>query len=194
MFTGIIEFASVVLFAGCVWHALRYQERGFAQQWFIAGYVFGLLRETIMQVVFISYYYAPGILRLGAAPALVSLLWGGIFYLAYVFTRRIVPTKEYIPFAALTFLIALSLILPIQATGVQLGWWMYEEPGPLVFGGLPVTVPFVWGGGAALFYLVFQRISQTRLPERGKTYAMISFTPILVAVHIIYSLLVSFVI
>lgn len=193
MYTSIIEFASLILFVGCFYHATRYETNGFAQQWFIAGYLFGILREILMQVAFISYYYAPQILRFGAAPALVSLLWPSIFYLAYMFARRIVPAKEYIPFAALAFVIAASLVLPIQATGVQLGWWFYEEPAPLVFGGLPVTVPLVWGAGAALYYIVFEKIRATRLPDRGKTYAMISFTPIVVVVHILFTLALGFV-
>ena len=89
MYTSIIEFASIVLFVGCFFHASRYEGRGFAQQWFVAAYLFGILRETIMQVAFVSYYYAPQIIRLGAAPALLSLLWGSIFYLAYIFAALI---------------------------------------------------------------------------------------------------------
>ena len=191
MYTVIIEAASVVLFLGCVWHAARYEGRWFAQQWFIAGYLFGIFRETVMQVAFQMYFYAPRVLRLGAAPALISLLWGCIFYLAYVFARRLVPVKETAPFSALVFLIGASLILPIEATAAQVGWWIHEDPAPLVFGGVPITIPLVWGGGAVIFALVFRRIQASRLPDRGRMYAMITFAPIMAAVHILYTLALS---
>ena len=191
MDTAIIEAASVVLFLGCVWHATRYEGRWFAQQWFIAGYLFGIFRETVMQVAFQMYFYAPRVLRLGAAPALISLLWGCIFYLAYVFARRLVPVKETAPFSALVFLIGASLILPIEATAAQVGWWIHEDPAPLVFGGVPITIPLVWGGGAVIFALVFRRIQASRLPDRGRMYAMITFAPIMAAVHILYTLALS---
>lgn len=190
MYTPIIEFASVVLFVGCVWHAIRYEGRAFAEQWFIAAYLFAILRETVMQVAFPSYFYAPRILRLGAAPALLSLLWGSLAYLAYVFARRLVPSQQRVPFAALVFLIAASLVLPIQATGVQSGWWWYEEPVPQAFG-VPVTVPLIWGAAAVLLYVIFERLGRTRLPSRGRTYAMITFSPIIAVIHILFSLILA---
>lgn len=188
MFTGIIEFASVVLFVGSYWHAVRFQDKGFALQWFIAGYLFALIRESVMQVAFITYFYAPSTLRLGAAPALISLLWPSLAYLAYVFARRLVPPKEYVPFAALAFIVAASLVLPIEATAAQIRWWLYTDPGPVVFGGMPVVAPLLWGGAAALLYLFFQRVSVSRLPERGRLYAMITLSPIIAALHVVYTL------
>jgi hypothetical protein len=191
MYSGIVQFAAVVLFLGCVWHARYSENRWFAAQWFIAGYLFGIFRETVMQVAFPTYFYDASILRLGAAPALVSLLWGSIAYLAYVFARRLAPPQEYVPFAALVFVIAASLILPIEATATQLGWWVYEDPVPTVFGRVPVTAPAIWGGAAVLFYIFFQRITATRLPPRGQMYAMITFSPIIAALHVLYTLLLA---
>jgi hypothetical protein len=188
MLTGIVEVASVILFAGSVWHATRFDGRAFAEQWFVAAYLFALIREDIMQVAFPNYFYAPSILRLGAAPALVSLLYGSLFYLGYVFARRLVPPTEYVPFAALVFVATACFALPIEATASQVRWWLYEMPGPVIFGDMPVVAPLLWAGGAVLFYVVFQRLRTTRLPERGRLYAMIVIAPILALLHVIYTL------
>src|SRR5574341_383432 len=94
MFTFIVEFMSVILSIGCVWHSARYHGRAFAQQWFIAGYLFAIIRETVAQVVFEMQSYAPSILRIGAAPALISLLWPSLFYVAYHFARQFTASKN----------------------------------------------------------------------------------------------------
>ncbi len=192
MYTIIIQFAAVVLFAGCAWHAAKFEGAAIAQQWFVAGYLFGIIRETVMQVAFPNYFYAPSILRLGAAPALICLLWGALPYLAYVFARRIVPPKETVPFAALMFIAAASFDLPIEATAVQVRWWSYENDyAPFVFGGVPLVVPLLWGGAAAIFFLFLQRVRASRLPERGRTYAMIVFAPVMAALHVVYTLVLT---
>ncbi|MBI4790339.1 MAG: hypothetical protein HY782_25175 [Chloroflexi bacterium] len=191
MYTFMIEFAAVVLFLGSAWHAARYEGRWFAQQWFVAAYVFGLLRETVMQVVFQMPLYASGIARLGAAPAVLSLLWGSLFYLAYVFARRFAPPDEEAPFAALTFLIAASFALPIEATAAQFEWWVYPGASLVLFGAMPVLAPLVWGGAAALYWLFIHRINKSRLPDRGRVYAMITFAPIVALLHVVYTLLLS---
>ncbi len=192
MYTVIIEFAAVILFAGCAWHAAKFQGSGFAQQWFVAGYLFGIIRETIMQVAFPHYFYAPSILRLGAAPALLCLLWAALPYLGYVFAARIVPSRQTVPFAALMFIATASFDLPIEATAVQVRWWIYENDyAPFVFGGVPLVAPLLWGGAAVIFYLFLQRVRGSRLPERGRTYAMITFAPVISALHVIYTLVLS---
>lgn len=191
MLTGVVQVACVVLFVGSALHAIQFEGRAFAEQWFIAAYLFALIREDIMQVAFPNYFYAQSILRLGAAPALVSLLYGSLFYLAYVFARRLAPPTEFVPFAALVFVATVCFALPIEATAAQVGWWRYEMPGPVIFGEMPVVAPLLWGGGAVLFYAVYQRLSATRLPERGRLYAMITFSPIVALLHVIYTLVLE---
>lgn len=189
MYTIIIQFAAVILFAGCAWHAAKFEGSPFAQQWFVAGYLFGIIRETVMQVAFPNYFYAPSILRIGAAPALICLLWAALPYLAYVFTRRIVPPKETVPFAALLFIATASFDLPIEATATVVHWWIFEPTyAPFFFGGVPLVVPLLWGGAAAIFFLFLQRVRTSRLPDRGRTYAMITFAPVMAALHVVYSL------
>ena len=119
MYTGMVEFAAVVIFLGCLWHANRYEGRWFAQQWFIAGYLFGILRETVMQVAFQLYFYSPRLVYFGAAPALVTLLWGSLFYLAFVFARRLVSPKQTAAFLALVFVIALVLAVILASAALS---------------------------------------------------------------------------
>ena len=191
MFTFIAEFLSLVLFVGCAWHASHYESRTFAQQWFVGAYLYVFIRETITQVWLQTYDYAPSIVRLGPAPAIVGLLWGSVFYLAYQFARRFTASERFVPVAALMFVIAASIALPIEATAAQLHWWLYPDPGRTVFGGMPIVVPLVWGGAAAIFYAVFSKVNGSRLPERGKVYAMVTLSPVIAAAHLLYALVLG---
>ncbi len=193
MFTFVVEFLSLVLFVGCAWHAARYESRGFAQAWFIGAYVYAFIRETITQVALQTYAYAPEIVRLGVAQAIVALLWGSVFYLAYQFARRFTASPNFAPVAALMFVIAASLALPIEALAAQLHWWLYADPGHALFGGVPISVPLIWGGGAAIFYAVFSKVNSSRLPDRGKLYAMVTLAPAIAAAHLLFALAVGFI-
>ncbi len=193
MFTFIVEILSFILFVGCAWHATRYESRAFAQQWFVGAYLYVFIRETITQVWLQTYAYAPSIVRLGAAPAIVGLLWGSVFYLAYRFARRFTASQKIVPVAALMFVIAASIALPIEATAAQLHWWLYSEPAHTVFGGVPISVPLAWGGAAAIFYAVFSKVRASRLPEQGKLYAMVTLSPAIAAAHLLYALLLGFI-
>jgi hypothetical protein len=193
MFTFIVEILSLVLFVGSAWHATRFESRAFAQQWFISAYLYVFIRETITQVWLQTYDYAPAIVRLGAAPAIVGLLWGSVFYLAYQFTRRFTASPRFARVAALKFVIAASLALPIEATAAQLHWWLYTDPGRAVFGGVPISVPLVWGSAAAIFYAVFSKVNSSRLPEQGKLYAMVTLSPAIAAAHLLVALALGFI-
>jgi hypothetical protein len=190
MFTFIVEFLSLALFIGCMWHAARYESRAFAQQWFVGAYLYFFIRETIMQVWVQTYIYAPAIVRVGAAPLLLGLLWGSVFYLAYQFARRFVAVRNLM-LAALMFAIAASIALPIEATAAQLHWWLNQEPTRTVFGGVPIIAPLVWGGAAVIFYAVFAKVHASRLPDRGKLYAMVTLSPAIAAAHLLYVLALS---
>jgi hypothetical protein len=192
MFTYLIEFFSLLLCLGCLWHAARFEGRAFAQQWFVGAYLYVFVREVINQVVLQTYTFAPEILRIGVVPALVGLLWGAIFYLAYQFARRFISTERFVPIAALMFLIASSFALPIEATAAQLQWWTYPDAKRTLFGGMPLIVPFIWGGAAVIFYAVFRRVNQSRLPDQGKFYAMVTAAPIISLAHLLYALVLGF--
>lgn len=192
MFTFLIEFFSLVLFLGCVWHALRSQGRPFAQQWFIGAYLYVFIREVINQVVLQTYTFAPDILRIGVVPGIVGLLWGAIFYLAYQFARRFVSTEKFALVAGLMFVITASFALPIEATAAQLQWWTYADIHHTWFGDMPLIAPLSWGGGAIIFYAVFRKVNQSRLPDNGKFYAMVTAAPIASLAHLLYALVLGF--
>ena len=192
MFTFIVELLSIILFVGCVWHAARYESRAFAQVWFIGAYLYFFIRETIMQVWVQMYIYAPSIVRLGAAPLTLGLLWGSVFYLAYHFARRFTASHKFAPVAALMFVITASIALPIEATAAQLHWWLNQDAGRTIFGGVPLTAPLVWGGAAVIFYAVFSKVNAARLPARGKLYAMVTLSPAIAAGHLLYALVLGF--
>jgi hypothetical protein len=192
MFTFIVELLSVILFVGCVWHAARCASRPFAQQWFITAYLFFFIRETIMQVWVQTYIYAPSILRIGAAPLTLGLLWGSVFYLAYRFALRFTEAQDPVRVAVLMFVIAASIALPIEATAAQLHWWLNQDPGRTMFGGVPLSAPLVWGGAAAIFYAVFSKVNAARLPVQGKLYALVTLAPAMSAAHLLYALALGF--
>jgi hypothetical protein len=191
VFTFIVEFLAVILFAGCVWHATRFEGRAFVEQWFLSGFLYFIIRETINQVVLQMYVYAPAILRIGAAPALIGFLWISVFYLAYQFARRFTRSTQYAPVAGLMFLIASSLGLAIEATAAQLRWWVNPDARWKIFGGVPVAAPIMWGIAAVIFYLIFWRVAKSRLPDRGKTYAMITLSPVIAVADLLLGLLAN---
>ena len=193
MFTFIVELLSLVLFMGCIWHAARFESRAFTQVWFVGAFLYYFIRETIMQVWIQTYIYAPSIVRLGAAPLTLGLLWGSVFYLAYQFARRFAAPRNIAPFAALMFVIAASITLPIEATAAQLHWWLNQDPGRTLFGGVPITAPLVWGGAGVIFYAVFSKVNASRLPARGKLYAMVTLSPAIAAAHLLYALVLGFI-
>lgn len=199
MFTFIVEFASLVLFIGCFWHAARYENSAFAQQWFIGAYLAAILRETILQTAFSVYFFAPSVLTIGAAPALLTLLSPSIFYLAYQFAVRFKPlvsSQDKIGqvsarwMLVLVFLISASIGLPLETTAVAARWWVYEAAGRVVLGA-PVFASLIWGGSSFIFYVVFARIRRTPLPDRGKLYASIASAPVVAALQVIWILVVS---
>ncbi len=191
MFTVIIELIAIVLLFGSIWFAARAEGRSFAQQWFTAGYLTALTREILNQVMFRVYVFAPAMMRLGSAPVLVTLLTASIAYLAYAFAKRWIDPQRTWHMGVLVFIIAASLALPIEATAVQLKWWLYTTPTMTWFGGMPITAPLMWGANAVILYAFFWRIHQTRLTEPAKLYAMIALSPIMAAVQMGLIILLS---
>jgi len=200
MFTLILEFTAIILFSGCLWHAAKYNGRAFAQQWFIAGYLAAILRETILQTAFSIYFFAPTILRIGAAPALVTLLSPSIFYLAFQFALRMIPPLSPLDkggeggsraMLGLIFLIATSIGLPLEATAVQARWWTFGESAGRVVLGAPIFASLIWGGSAVIFYWLLARVRATNLPDRGKLYAMIVLASVIAGLQVIWTLLLS---
>lgn len=190
MLTFIVEFAALVLTVATFWHAAKFYGLVYAQQWFIAGYLAAILRETIQQVMFGVYVFAPDALRIGAAPALITLLSPALFYLAYQFALRWASPEKTGRMMALVFVIAASIGLPLEVTAMHAHWWAYETPARALFG-TPLFAPLIWGGGAAMFCGIFARVASSPLPERGKLYAMITLAPVIAAAQVIWILVLS---
>jgi len=189
--TFLIEGLAVGLTLGGLAHATRLQGGEWARQWFVGAYLAALIRETLNQVIFQIYVFPPDTLRVGAAPALITLLSGSVAYLAFQFARRFVAPTQPILFTGLVLLIAASFALPLEATAAQMQWWVYMSPTPLVFGAVPLTALLVWGGGAAIYYAVFQRVRGARLPERGKFYAIVAVAPLVAAAQLLLAVLLN---
>lgn len=190
-YTFLIELLAVGLTLGGFAHATRFQGRDWARQWFVGAYVAALIRETLNQVIFQVYVFPPDTLRLGAAPALITLLSGSVAYFAFQFARRFAPPNRPVVLAGLVLLISASLALPLEATAAQMQWWVYLSPAQLVFGAVPVASLFVWGGGAAIFYALFERVRGARLPERGKFYAVVAIAPLVAAAQLLLVVLLN---
>ena len=188
---SILEFTSVLLFIGCLWHCAHYFGGGFAQQWFIAGYLVAIIRESLMQVAIGEYIFAPTILRIGAAPALVTLIGASLAYIALHFARRLTIENNRARIAGLVFVITTSLALALEATAVQSQWWIYLQPATTVFGGVHLSAPLAWGGAAVIFYAVIARVRATKLPDRGRLYAMITLSPVIAVVQLLLALILG---
>lgn len=189
MYTNIIEFLALVLFVGSLWHAMRYRGRAWAQQWFIALAMFAAIRETIVQVVLQTYIFEAQILRLGVVPVVMLLLYPGVSYLALHFAQRLASRPVWI--ALIMFAVAACFGLAIETTAMLAQWWVYTGTPRFMFGGIPLGVPFSWGGAAAIFYAVFDRIRGARLPDQGKLYALVTLSPAIAAVHLLWQLILG---
>ncbi len=190
MYVFIIEFIALVLLIGGSWHASRKEGRAFAQQWFVGAYLAAFIRETLNQTVFQTYLFTSDAMRIGAAPALITMLGADIVYLAFQFAQRFVDSTQRGLVAGLIFLIAASFALPIEATAAQMNWWVYPHPSFVAFG-VPLASLVVWGGGAAIFYVVFARIRRSRLPERGRFYAMVTLAPVVAVAQLLLIVLLN---
>lgn len=189
MYTNIIEFLAFVLFIGSLWHAMRYQGRAWAQQWFVTAAMFAVIRETIVQVVLQTYIFEARILRLGIVPIVMILLYPSVLYLAFHFAQRLTVRPAWI--AGIMFAVAASFGLAIEATAALTEWWVYTGAPRVMFGGVPLGVPFSWGGAAAIFYAIFYRIRGAHLPDQGKLYALVTLSPAIAAVHLLWGLILG---
>jgi hypothetical protein len=191
MYPFVIEFVALVLFAGLLGHASRYESRAFAQQWFVGGILSIFIRETIVQALLQSNLYAPGFLRIGAAPVVMCLLAPSIVYLALHLARGFAHAESRARMLALVFVITASIALPLEATAAHAQWWTYATRTRAAFGAMPIIAPFAWGGAATIFYAVFAKVRATRLPDRGKLYAMVTLAPLIAATQLLWLLILQ---
>ncbi len=187
MYAGILELLAGVLFIGSIWNCVRVEGRARALQWFLPAYLYTVMREIVVGGFLQSYAYSAQLTFIGGAAVFVGMLRGSLYYLAREFARRFTGSPPRI--AALMFFIAASFALPLEAIAAQLHWWTHPSPRWVLFGGVPLFAPIIWGVGAVVFYGAFARVRRTFLPERGKLYALITLAPILALVDALVAFL-----
>lgn len=174
----LAQFLAVALFAACLSHSWNTEGRRGAQQWFIIGYIFTLLLVNLL-VVIEQIAYHPAFPVIGAAPLLLVLFYPALFYLAYTIAKSFADENDLRAMTYLVFLITPALVLPLDAAGIQLGWWSYPSGSLAFLNGVPFYLPLAWGAVAAAFYFMVGRIRKIRFRGNGQFFAMIIAAPLL---------------
>jgi hypothetical protein len=176
--TLVAQFLAVALFVACFYHSWNTEGRRSAQQWFFIGYIFFLLLLSLLVVIGqVSFY--PAFLTLGAAPSVWVMIYPALFYLAYTLAKFLADEHDLRGMSYLMFLLAPALLLPVDATGVQMGWWTYPSDSLAFLNGVPFYVPFAWGVIGAAFMYMFGRIRKIRFRGSGQLFALMLAAPLL---------------
>ncbi len=176
--TLVAQFLAVALFGACFYHSWNVEGRRRAQQWFFIGYVFFLLLASLLVVIGQWSFYA-GFLTLGAAPSVWVMIYPALFYLAYTIAKFFVNEENLRGMCYLMFLLVPALLLPVDATGLQMGWWTYPSESITFLNGVPFYLPLAWGiVGAAVMYM-FGRIRKIRFRGSGQLFALMLAAPLL---------------
>jgi hypothetical protein len=172
------EFLAVVLFAACLFHSWNTEGRRYAQQWFFIGYIFSLLLVSLL-VVIQQLAFNEMFLTIGAAPSLVVMFYPAILYLAYALAKLFADETDLRAMMYLMFLLTPALLLPLDATGVQMRWWAYPSESFDFLNGVPFYLPFAWGVMGAAFMYMMGRIRKIRFRGSGQLFAMMIAAPLL---------------
>lgn len=187
--TLVAQFLAVALFGATFYHSWITEGRRSAQQWFFIGYIFFLLLASLLVVIGQLAYY-PGFLTLGAAPSVWVMIYPALFYLAYTIAKFFAAEEDLRAMCYLMFLLTPALLLPVDATGLQMGWWTYPSESIAFLNGVPFYVPFAWGVIGAAFMYMFGRIRKIRFRGSGQLFALMLAAPLLDGLSI---LLIAFV-
>ncbi len=188
--TLVAQFLAVTLFGACFYHSWNVEGRRSAQQWFFIGYIFFLLLASLLVVIGQWAFYA-GFLTLGAAPSVWVMIYPALFYLAYTIAKFFVDAEDLRGMCYLMFLLVPALMLPVDATGLQMGWWAYPSESIMFLNGVPFYLPFAWGViGAAVMYM-FGRIRKIRFRGSGQLFALMLAAPLLDGLAILLIALVQ---
>lgn len=182
--TVFIQSIALFFFGVCFYDAYKTDGARAAQQWFIVGYLYALLRENLL-VGLNQIQYSASMIFFGGAPSLTSLLIPALLYVAYVIARRFANPDRLGSLAYLMFLILPVLFLPLDAAALEFQWWSYPSESQTFLNGIPYYVPFAWGISAALFYLFVGRIRKIRFRGNGQLFLMIVVIPILVIINVL---------
>jgi hypothetical protein len=187
------QFLAVVLFAACLFHSWNTEGRRYAQQWFFIGYIFSLLLLSLL-VVLQQLAFDEAFLSIGAAPSLAVMFYPAILYLAYTLAKIFADETDLRAMMYWMFLLTPALLLPLDATGVQLRWWTYPSESLDFLNGVPFYLPFAWGVMGAAFMYMMGRIRKIRFRGSGQLFAMMIAAPLLDGLMILLIALVQVVI
>lgn len=183
--TLVAQFLALVLFAACFYHSWNTEERRKSQQWFLIGYIFFLLLASLLVVTQQITFYS-GFLTLGAAPSVWVMIYPALFYLAYTIAGFLADKDDLRAMCYLMFLLVPALVLPVDATGVQMGWWTYPSDSPEFLNGVPFYLPFAWGVVGAAFMYMMGRIRKIRFRGSGQLFALMLAAPLLDGLSILF--------
>jgi len=182
--TVTIQLIALVLFGVCLYHSWVNEGRRAAPQWFLVGYIFALLLINLM-VVIGQIAYSSTMLTVGAAPSLTVMLLPAVWYLAYNLAQVFADPLDLGRMGYLVFLLTAALMLPLDATALNLGWWAFPSESSEFLNGIPFYLPFAWGLTGAAFYLMIGRIRKIRFRGNGQLFAMIIAAPLLAGLTLV---------
>jgi len=196
MYNWLMTVASVVIGILGFYHALIYfKEKDFAINFFVAGFVFGILRENLVQMISHLYEYPGYTLYIFKAPLLLGFGWSVAFYIGLFLAKDIISpfserySKNIIVLALCAAVIAGLLGFAIEVTAVQVEWWIwYVKPFYL---GMPLIVPFGWAGGAFIFLVIFLYIQNLEITPTRKLIYILCLVPVMIFLHLGYVFLVK---
>ena len=195
MYNWLMTVASVLIGILGFYHAwIYFKEKDFAINFFVAGFVFGILRENIVQLISHLYEYPGYAIYILKAPLLLGFGWSVAFYIGLFLTKDILsPISER--YSNNIFILALGAAIvagllgfAIEVTAVQVEWWIwYMKPFYL---GMPLIVPFGWAGGAFIFLAIFLYIQNLKVTSTRKLIYILCLVPVMIFLHLGYVFLV----
>lgn len=188
--TLVAQFLAVALFAACFYHSWNVEGRRLAQQWFFIGYIFFLLLLSLL-VVTGQIAFDAAFLTIGAAPSVWVMVYPALFYLAYTIAKFLADEQNLRAMCYLMFLLTPALLLPVDATGLRMGWWTYPSESIAFLNGVPFYLPFAWGVIGAAFMYMFGRIRKIHFRGSGQLFALMLAAPLLAGFSIFLIALVQ---
>ncbi len=183
MFVGIIQMLAALAFLACAYHASQVEGQRRAQQWFLIGYLFAIMREILL-IQFGVIAYSDQMLQFGSAPSVTTMLIPALFYISYSVAQKLEASDSPRAMMLLMFALTPALALPLDVTALHFQWWNFPSESRAFLNGVPYFVPLSWGLTAALFYWFMQRIRRIRLRGAGQFFAMLLATPLLAVVNV----------
>ncbi|HLD75860.1 MAG TPA: carotenoid biosynthesis protein [Candidatus Norongarragalinales archaeon] len=145
---------------------------------FIPAIVFGFLLEWTTQTVFERYHYGEGFLAyLLNVPISVSITWGTLMYLGFVFTKeKILIQKPMKVSAVAAAFLVLADFFHFEPFAKTFGFWAWTPEG--LWFGAPLNNFYGWFWVGFLFLSAFQLIDSKKWDFKKKAAAMLLSVPV----------------